>query len=235
MPANSAPAFSAGLRATLLASNEADKRRVSNLLTGMAVAFGGTEIIRAGNHISLASPIVAKEFIVPKSVVTDLADQIERTAAQVQMAKAPGAPTPDAFKRPKFQTRKLKMHIEQNRTDFQDIPGQDDMAERLNSRLNAFFTGEYDELRSSAEDERRSAQRRKGVQERQERECAELDDHFADLLAEYGHAQAEPKDQESVGDAPAEVNFAATDDEEPEAVKIYDELHVTASDRAREK
>ncbi|MCF8483839.1 MAG: hypothetical protein K9G71_01410 [Rhodobacteraceae bacterium] len=80
MPANSAQAFSAGLRATLIASSESDKRRVSNLLTDMLSAFGGTEIIRAGNHISLASPIAAKDLIVPKSVVVDLADQIDRAA-----------------------------------------------------------------------------------------------------------------------------------------------------------
>lgn len=78
MAANAAPAFSSGLRDTLKASAAADRERVSQLLTDMVGAFGGTEVVRAGNHLTLRNPIAAQDFIVPKSVVPDLADQIDR-------------------------------------------------------------------------------------------------------------------------------------------------------------
>lgn len=81
MSANAAPAFSAGLRATLQASVAADKERVSNLLNDLVSVTGGTEIIRSGNHVSLRNPVAAHDLVVPKSVVPDLADQIDRAVS----------------------------------------------------------------------------------------------------------------------------------------------------------
>ncbi|MCF8517231.1 MAG: hypothetical protein K9G81_01415 [Rhodobacteraceae bacterium] len=67
---------------------------------------------------------------------------------------------------------------------------------------------------------------------------AELDRILSGLDEDLPHYIPCQRVPVSIDDETAEVNlqaFEAIDDDEPEAVKIYDEPHVTAWDRAREK